>query len=739
MGYTYYEPLNVWLDPASIPDVVAHIQEYLTEYPLINQSDIEQIVVDYITAHPELVGGVDSVNGKTGEVVLTASDINTSNNTTIQAVINSLSADISAIVQSVTTLSGRVTANETGITNEATARANADTALGNRITALQGAVGSPLVAATAAAMTDTSKIYVYTGSESGYTNGNWYYYNGSAWTSGGVYNATAINTDTTLTVAGMAADAKATGDGLNDLKSSLGDTSAFSETLGYIPPSFTNSDFVPGMYANGSWRGDGNYAKCRTIHELIPLDDFVVTAETNDYSNLVLTLQLWDSSNAYIGSYRVGGSNGTPISMSTVIQNGSYEILKSEALNTNASAAYITVSIGKLVSGAWVDLPTDLVLELRKTVGAENVLSKIAGIQTAINNSGELIQLSDLQTFAWGKHLTSTGELSNASAHKVVFTKIKNVKRIAVNLAQNSGAIIGIIRDSEDNIVATLQRIFYYGEPYQFDVSLNTEEEYTLYLNFFSYATVPNPYYDRITLYYSNPVDYAKPEVIKIARDTAVMLPHHSVFKPFDFNGKTAAFFGDSITVGVINGDGTQVTTNNYPNVFSAKVGLTPTNKAVSGSRIYVPDGVQAAKILSQLQSVTLSDYDFIFIAGGINDFVSYTVDQMLIGLTELISYVKSNFTGDVIWITPINTARNVTDNYNNKKDLNDYISAMTKLIKESDSNYQFSVVQGWEFGFPTLDSDSAFKNAMFGDGELHPSELGYNTLYVPGLLTALC
>lgn len=221
MSYTMYRPLNVWLDPASIADVVAHIQEYLTEYPLINQSDIEQIVVDYITAHPELMGGVDSVNGKTGEVVLTASDINTTNNTTIQAVINSLSADIADIVQSVTTLSGRVTTNETGITNESTARANADTALSDRITALQGAVGSPLVAVTATAMTDTSKIYVYTGSESGYTNGNWYYYDGSAWVSGGVYNATAINTDTTLTVAGMASDAKATGDGLNDLKSSF--------------------------------------------------------------------------------------------------------------------------------------------------------------------------------------------------------------------------------------------------------------------------------------------------------------------------------------------------------------------------------------------------------------------------------------------------------------------------------------------------------------------------------------
>jgi len=48
-------------------------------------------------------------------------------------------------------------------------------------------------------MTYINKVYVYTGSESGYTNGNWYYWNGSSWTSGGIYNAVAINIDSTPT------------------------------------------------------------------------------------------------------------------------------------------------------------------------------------------------------------------------------------------------------------------------------------------------------------------------------------------------------------------------------------------------------------------------------------------------------------------------------------------------------------------------------------------------------------
>ena len=50
-------------------------------------------------------------------------------------------------------------------------------------------VGSPLIASTISQMTNTNKVYVYTGSESGYTYGNWYYYNGSSWVSGGIYNS----------------------------------------------------------------------------------------------------------------------------------------------------------------------------------------------------------------------------------------------------------------------------------------------------------------------------------------------------------------------------------------------------------------------------------------------------------------------------------------------------------------------------------------------------------------------
>ena len=74
--------------------------------------------------------------------------------------------------------------------------------------------GAPLMALTAADMTNTKRVYVYAGSETGYTYGDWYYYDGSAWVSGGAYNAASINTDTTLAISGRPADSKATGDAL---------------------------------------------------------------------------------------------------------------------------------------------------------------------------------------------------------------------------------------------------------------------------------------------------------------------------------------------------------------------------------------------------------------------------------------------------------------------------------------------------------------------------------------------
>lgn len=54
------------------------------------------------------------------------------------------------------------------------------------------ASGAPTPVSLVSQMSNTAKNYVYTGTESGYIAGNWYYNNGSAWVSGGVYQSTGI-------------------------------------------------------------------------------------------------------------------------------------------------------------------------------------------------------------------------------------------------------------------------------------------------------------------------------------------------------------------------------------------------------------------------------------------------------------------------------------------------------------------------------------------------------------------
>lgn len=68
---------------------------------------------------------------------------------------------------------------------------NTQTSQGTKLVNLQSQVsglasGSPLVANSITEMTDTTRVYVNT------TNGDWYYYNGSSWVSGGQYQSTFI-------------------------------------------------------------------------------------------------------------------------------------------------------------------------------------------------------------------------------------------------------------------------------------------------------------------------------------------------------------------------------------------------------------------------------------------------------------------------------------------------------------------------------------------------------------------
>ena len=151
-----YKPLFVYLEPASIPQVVAHIQKYLAENPIVSDPEaIAEAIQKYIEEHPEIIA-VASVNGKTGNVVLTGSDININassavsvetqllnlasmiNNTgaditQIQANISQIYTDIETIQNDVETNTSNISALQTSVEGQGT---RLNTAEGN-ISSLQ--------------------------------------------------------------------------------------------------------------------------------------------------------------------------------------------------------------------------------------------------------------------------------------------------------------------------------------------------------------------------------------------------------------------------------------------------------------------------------------------------------------------------------------------------------------------------------------------------------------------------
>lgn len=100
--------------------------------------------------------------------------------------------------------------------------------MGTQIGAL--ASGSPTPVATVAEMTDESAVYLYTGSETGYTAGNWYFWNGTTWTSGGTYGGAV--TSTTFNQHGVPADDFAVGEALAEKADAddVGDLSQLTTT-----------------------------------------------------------------------------------------------------------------------------------------------------------------------------------------------------------------------------------------------------------------------------------------------------------------------------------------------------------------------------------------------------------------------------------------------------------------------------------------------------------------------------
>ena len=266
------------------------------------------------------------------------------------------------------------------------------------VVALRAAVGSPLQASTKAGMTDHSKVYVYTGSESGMTAGNWYYWNGLDYVSGGTYNSTALETDTTMSVSGMAPDSKVVGDNIADLKNTIGDLNDLATT--------DKSDLVSAINEAASTGGGGGQpvpvtlANQMTDTEAVYL--YLGSEAGYDYGYVYAYLgNAWTKTNLY----GKGADGYSPTVSVTQTDSGATISVTDGTGTTTATVENGTATDAQVA--AWLDDHPEATTTVQNRAITENKLSdsvyeKLGWEREAEDRSLNLVEYAEAKLCKWG-------------------------------------------------------------------------------------------------------------------------------------------------------------------------------------------------------------------------------------------------------------------------------------------------------------------------------------------------
>lgn len=360
-------------------------------------------------------------------------------------------------------------------------------------------------------------------------------------------------------------------------------------------------------------------------------------------------------------------------------------------------------------------------------------------IESCVKNEWVQSKITDFTMYS-EKHMAgitnnviSFSTNNSTSVYRMPSDNLTAIK-ITIETALDASLPLVIVTDSSGNVEYSI-----FGKSVRdYEITLTPVSGGYVYINLFGYTTVPNTYYDYIYyLNYEKITDAYRTEIQEIANESIKY--QHMARKPFDFSGKTGAFTGDSITYGATTGSTDVHGTGDYPTLFCESVGMTCNNRARSGA-LFTSGINSVTTIPNQVKNISTS-YDFLFIAGGVNDWVSGApISDFTNAVADLCDWLNENRPNiPVIWITPINQAGwEDTHTLNVLGTLDDYRNIITRTVLEKDINARFSILQGYMFNFPTKYDETSFKETMFGD-LLHPTALGYKTAYLGGLLNTLC
>lgn len=276
-------------------------------------------------------------------------------------------------------------------------------------------VGAPRAAAAAADMTDHDLIYVFTGTTtSSLTNGHWYYWNGSAWTDGGVYNSTAFTTDTTLAVSGAAADAKVAGDKITDLKEDLDEVVEMHTSTNLL--NFNDPDFLENKYINninGVLYDSSAYNTSGYIHVEVGKTYIFTFGNQVGVAQSIRFLCAFDSSKSAIGS--AGGENlrsyTVPEGVAFIRFSSTNDYFNPNALNIMFGespiteyeeyfAPYINIKntaldadyLNSLINAKIVDTVTDYGLSITAKADSMSNTDTLTAVQNVDNKTNAVIE-----------------------------------------------------------------------------------------------------------------------------------------------------------------------------------------------------------------------------------------------------------------------------------------------------------------------------------------------------------
>ena len=315
-------------------------------------------------------------------------------------------------------------------------------------------------------------------------------------------------------------------------------------------------------------------------------------------------------------------------------------------------------------------------------------------LQSAYPHS--LVKISDIED------IIAVGVTSNSSVINAQFVIFCDADDIVLGFAgQNQpGSVIGFLPDNTSSIY-----INWFGGAFQ-----NTSKDW----------------FDGVRIYrkedelFLNKYIQDIPEVV-----------NHVIAKPISFNGKTTVFFGDSITEGYVNGH--EIADNPWPQIISEWLSMTGKNFGVSGSSFVEHSGygVIKNKMISKVADIQTAD--FIFIAGGINDWqLASDLDDFALAVADTIEYAKTNkkANAEIFVISPINHADGGYYGGNAIAPAEKYMQIVMEQAIAKNVNY----INGKLFPFPT--KVSSFSSVMYGD-TLHPTQVGYYA-YAKSILEAI-